>query len=75
MGVNVFDRRALRHIRPNEALGIPELIGRILQAKETVSGFRTKTEWLDIGRPEDYEAVQTIFSSPRKRARYFHGKL
>lgn len=70
MGVNVLDRSALRHIRPGEALGIPDLVRRVADAGGTVSGFRNKAEWMDIGRPSDYEAVQELFSSPRRRARY-----
>ena len=70
MGVNVFDRRALRHIREGEALGIPELVGRLLSAGEQVGGFTNKAEWLDIGRPEDYQDAQAIFESPRRRGRY-----
>ncbi|MEK7382383.1 MAG: sugar phosphate nucleotidyltransferase [Elusimicrobiota bacterium] len=72
MGVNVFDRRVLRHIRSGEALGIPDLIRRITDASGIVVGFRNKAEWLDIGRPEDYESVQDIFASPRRRERYLH---
>jgi NDP-sugar pyrophosphorylase family protein len=70
MGVNVFDRRVLSHIRAGEALGIPDLIQRISAAQGTVLGFRNKADWLDIGRPEDYEAVQELFATPRGRARY-----
>lgn len=70
MGVNVFDRRVLRHIEPGEALGIPELMLRIKAAGGSVLGFRNKAEWLDIGRPEDYETVQELFATPRGRARY-----
>ena len=70
MGVNVFDRRVLRHIKPGEALGIPELMLRIKAAGGSVLGFRNKAEWLDIGRPEDYETVQELFATPRGRARY-----
>ena len=72
MGVNVFDRRVLKHIRAGEALGIPELISRIAAANGTVVGFRNKAQWLDIGRPEDYESVQELFASPRRRAKYLH---
>lgn len=74
MGVNVFDRRALRHIRSGEVLGIPELIGRLTAAGEPVLGFRNKAEWLDIGRPADYETAQKLFASPRLSARYCRTK-
>jgi NDP-sugar pyrophosphorylase family protein len=70
MGVNVIDRSVLRHIRPGEALGIPDLINRLLAAGKTISGFRTTAEWLDIGRPADYETAQDLFGDPRRRARY-----
>ncbi len=70
MGVNVFDRRVLRHIKPDEALGIPDLIRRITRANGAVLGFRNKAQWLDIGRPADYEAAQGLFASRRGSARY-----
>ncbi|HAM34771.1 MAG TPA: nucleoside-diphosphate-sugar pyrophosphorylase [Elusimicrobia bacterium] len=70
MGVNVFDRKVLGLIRPGEAIGIPELISRLREAGEPVIGFRNGAEWLDIGRPEDYQAAQDLFSSPQGRAKY-----
>lgn len=73
MGVNVFDRRALEYIQKNEFLGIPELAHRLMSAGEKVMGFANKAQWLDIGRPEDYQAAQELFASPRGRARYLRG--
>ncbi|MBI5247343.1 MAG: NTP transferase domain-containing protein [Elusimicrobia bacterium] len=70
MGVNVFDRKTLELIARNETLGIPDLIGRIRADGGTVRGFRNKAEWLDIGRPEDYQTAQDLFSDPQKRAKY-----
>ncbi|MDE2040048.1 MAG: NTP transferase domain-containing protein [Elusimicrobia bacterium] len=70
MGVNVFDRRALRHIGDGEALGIPELIARLRASGQTVLGFRGKADWLDIGRPDDYEAAQALLARPGALARY-----
>jgi NDP-sugar pyrophosphorylase family protein len=70
MGVNVFSRKAVDFIRPGEALGIPELIGRLRAAGQTVVGFRNQAAWLDIGRPEDYQEAQEIFSDPKRRRRY-----
>ncbi|MBI4061471.1 MAG: NTP transferase domain-containing protein [Elusimicrobia bacterium] len=70
MGVNVFDRKVLEHIARGETLGIPDLIGRIRAAGGLVKGLRHKADWLDIGRPEDYQAVQDLFADPRKRAKY-----
>ena len=70
MGVNVFDRRALAHIRSGEPLGMPELIRRVAEGGGLVCGYRNRAEWLDIGRPSDYEAVQDLFASRSGRARY-----
>jgi len=70
MGVNVFDRKVLAHIARNETLGIPDLIGRIRAGGGLVKGFRNKAEWLDIGRPEDYQTAQDLFSDPKKRVKY-----
>lgn len=70
MGVNVFDRRVLKHVRRGERLGIPELIARIHEAGGLVAGHRNDAEWLDIGRPEDYERAQDVFAEPRRRRRY-----
>ena len=73
MGVNVFDRRALDYIQKNEFLGIPELAHRLMSADEKVMGFKNKAEWLDIGRPEDYQTAQELLATPRGRARYLRG--
>lgn len=70
MGVNVFRREALRLIRPGEALGIPDLLGRIRAGGGRVLGVRSRADWLDIGRHEDYEAAQTLFETPKGRAKY-----
>lgn len=70
MGVNVFSRASLRLLEPGKPLGIPEFLTRIRDDGGRVLGYRTKAEWLDIGRPEDYEAAQALFSTPRGRAKY-----
>jgi NDP-sugar pyrophosphorylase family protein len=70
MGVNVFSRHAITHIRRGEALGIPEFILRARAAGDRVMGFRNRAAWLDIGRPEDYQTAQEIFASPARRRAY-----
>lgn len=70
MGVNVFSRGVLAYIGKNEFLGIPDLIQRIRQDDKRVSGFRNNAEWLDIGRPEDYQTAQDIFADSKRRALY-----
>lgn len=70
MGVNVFSRGALKLLKPGQPLGIPEFLARIREDGGRVFGYRSKAEWLDIGRPEDYEAAQALFDTPRGRAKY-----
>lgn len=69
MGVNVFSRRVVDYIRRDEAIGVPDLVRRLLAAGEKVGGFRCSCDWLDIGHLQDYEAAQELFRSP-KRKRY-----
>lgn len=69
-GINVFSRKVLSHIKPGEALGIPDLIKRLKAAGLPVMGHRSKSPWLDIGRAEDYQEAQEIFASAKKRRRY-----
>ena len=66
MGVNVFSRKVVDYIAKDEPIGVPDLIRRLLAAGEKVSGFRSASDWLDIGYPQDYEAAQEIFQSPRR---------
>lgn len=70
MGVNAFDRHVLKHIKEGESLGIPDLVLRVRTAGELVQGYRSKADWLDIGRPEDYQTAQELFASPARRKRY-----
>ena len=65
MGVYVFRKWAAELIRPGERLDIPDLIGRIQQNGGRVACFRSRCEWLDIGRPDDYARAQEQFERDR----------
>lgn len=67
MGINVLERRAVSLIRPGEALGIPDLAARIMASGGTVACYRARCRWLDIGRPEDYEAASALFARAPSR--------
>jgi NDP-sugar pyrophosphorylase family protein len=67
MGVNVFDRRAVKSIRRDESLGIPDLVLRLKKEKKKVVCMKSDAQWLDIGRPDDYHTAQDIFESDPKR--------
>jgi mannose-1-phosphate guanylyltransferase len=50
MGINAFHRRSLAHLKPNEALGMPDFFLRLKAAGELVCGDVCDVDWLDIGR-------------------------
>jgi NDP-sugar pyrophosphorylase family protein len=67
MGINLLNRRCLKHIRRGEALGMPDLLLRAKAAGEKVMCHAGAADWLDIGRPEDYEAAQEkVRQAPEK---------
>ena len=55
MGVYVAEPELLEFIPPGEALDIPDLVLRLLAAREQVGSYLYGGYWLDIGRHEDYE--------------------
>jgi NDP-sugar pyrophosphorylase family protein len=54
MGIYVFEPRVLDFIERGERIDFPELIWKLLAAKEPVQAYPYNGYWLDIGRPEDY---------------------
>jgi len=67
MGINVFNRRVRRHIRPGEALGIPDLVERVHHAGERVECHVHAGRWLDIGRIEDFQKAQDLFEKDGRK--------
>ena len=55
MGVYVAEPELLEFVPPGEALDIPDLVLRLLAAREQVGSYLYGGYWLDIGRHEDYE--------------------
>lgn len=60
-GIYYFDPRVLGYIPENERFDLPDLIRRLVAAGEAVETFPIEGRWLDIGRPEDYEAALALF--------------
>jgi NDP-sugar pyrophosphorylase family protein len=59
MGIYVFEPRVLKYIPHNQYLDFPNLVLRLIEAQERVSGYKFDGYWQDLGRPDDYEqAVQ-----------------
>lgn len=61
MGINVLNRRCRKFIKPDESIGMPDLILRMRQAGEKIFCFKTKELWLDLGRLEDLDRAQEVF--------------
>lgn len=67
MGVNAFHRSVVEMIPRNQYLDIPTLMMNLKKAGRSVMTFRSECEWLDIGRPDDYENAIERFEKSRKR--------
>ncbi|MFH0795346.1 MAG: sugar phosphate nucleotidyltransferase, partial [bacterium] len=67
-GIYFFNRRVLEFIPQNKHLDLPDLVKTLIRKRERVQAYRFRGEWLDIGRPEDYEIAQ------RDYARFVGGK-
>lgn len=61
MGIYVMHRSVVElFTRRGRRLDLPDLMLRLLEAGERVATYPHDGLWLDIGRPEDYEAAQEI---------------
>jgi NDP-sugar pyrophosphorylase family protein len=60
MGVYVYEPAVLRYIQHDRYLDFPDLVVRLLAAKERVCTYVADCTWLDIGRPDDYARAQQI---------------
>jgi NDP-sugar pyrophosphorylase family protein len=65
MGIYVYDERALAHLPADGPCQFPELVHRLLAAREEVARFRSDAEWFDIGTPAEYQrAVEAFDRTP-----------
>ena len=67
MGVNVLDKSVLGFIPRDEYLDMPTLMINLKRAGKLVHTYRSDCEWLDIGRPDDYELAVAEFESSRSK--------
>ena len=63
MGVYVFEPRVLDYIPHNQYLDFPDLVLKLIDAGETVKGYRYDGYWQDLGRQDDYEMAVQEFDS------------
>ncbi len=62
MGIYMFEPRILKYIEPNQYLDFPDLVLKVLAAKEKVYGYPYDGYWQDLGNPEDYQQAQQDFA-------------
>lgn len=65
MGVNAFHRSAMDFIPRAKYLDIPTLMVNMKDAGKLVLTHRSECQWLDIGRPDDYEQALALFEQNR----------
>lgn len=58
MGVYVFSKKILGFVPDNQPFGFDHLMHQMLQEKQPVAIFQHDGFWRDIGRVEDYLAIQ-----------------
>jgi NDP-mannose synthase len=61
MGVNAFHRSVLDFVPKGQYLDIPTLAMNLTRAGKEVLTYRSDCQWLDIGRPDDYEQALELF--------------
>ena len=61
MGVNAFHKSALDFIPKGRYLDIPTLMMNLRTGGKQVLTYRSECQWLDIGRPDDYEQALATF--------------
>lgn len=65
MGIYAFEPRVLSYITPGDYLDFPNLVHKLLGAREKVVGFPFDGYWQDLGRPDDYEQANLDFEQMR----------
>ena len=65
MGIYVFEPRVLDYIPCGEYLDFPNLVHKLLGAREMVVGYSFDGYWQDLGRPDDYEQANEDFEQMR----------
>lgn len=69
-GIYCFKPAVLEYLVPGVPCDLPDLIRRMITSGQRVHGYRFEGNWLDIGRPEDYEAALNLFGGPDATRRF-----
>lgn len=61
MGIYALNKRCLDFVPKGESFGFDQLVLALLAAGESIRAFPYDGQWLDLGRPADYEAANQGF--------------
>ncbi|MDB4794720.1 sugar phosphate nucleotidyltransferase [bacterium] len=61
MGVNAFNRAVIKQIPVGEFFGFDMLLLKLLKHKIPIHSYLFNGQWLDIGRPDDYDRMYQLF--------------
>jgi NDP-mannose synthase len=63
-GIYCFKPAVLEYLDPGVPCDLPDLIRRLIARRQRIHGYQFAGNWLDIGRPEDYETALSLFGGP-----------
>jgi dTDP-glucose pyrophosphorylase len=66
-GIYCLDPELISLMERGQPLDMPVLLDRARQAGHPVAAFPVHEDWMDVGRPDDYQSAQTLFSEPPAR--------
>ena len=67
MGIYIFEPDLLKYIPHNEYLDFPDLVLKLIAAKEKVVAFPFEGYWKDLGYADDYEQATQDFEQMRSQ--------
>lgn len=62
MGIYILNRRCLDFVPKGKHFGFDQLVLALLAAGEPIHAYRHTGRWLDLGRPEDYDAANDVLT-------------
>lgn len=69
-GIYCFKPAVLEYLVSGVPCDLPDLIRRLIARRQRIHGYLFEGNWLDIGRPEDYEAALNLFGGPDATRRF-----
>lgn len=64
MGIYILNKSCLEFVPRDRPFGFDQLMLALLDAGEAIKAFPHAGRWLDLGRPEDYEAANRHVEEP-----------